>query len=411
MMKRVLAMVMVALVALTSVDASARVRSHRRATHAAPAAAAAPAPAPVSNDPNAPFTSPATHAVIMDGDSGAILYCQNCDAPMPPASMSKLMTVLVVADLLKAGRLRFDQRLHVSENAWRHGAMSDGSHMFLELNSDVTIRDLLSGVIIVSANDACIVLAEGIAGSEDAFVAMMNRRAQELGLRSAHFMNSTGLPDPQHIISAADLARLTRYLESNHPELYRLYSQRTFTYNNHTQENRNPLLEGFAGADGVKTGHTDASGYGLVGSAVQNGHRRIIVFNGMPSMAARRAESIRMMHAAFDRFAVTRIAARGQQVGEAQVWLGSRRTVPLMAKTDIVIGGTRQQQALMTAHIIYSGPLHPPVAQGAEVARLIVEGPGLPTQEFPLVAGQRVGKANWFAQAWEGLHLTLAGGS
>ncbi|MES1200865.1 MAG: D-alanyl-D-alanine carboxypeptidase family protein [Pseudomonadota bacterium] len=411
MIKRALAIVLVTALAFASFDASARTRTHRaRATHHA-AAPATPAPAPTPPNPNAPFWSPATHAVIMDANSGAILYCQNCDEPMPPASMSKLMTVLVVADLLKAGRLRFDQRFHVSENAWRHGAMSDGSHMFLELNSDVSVRDLLGGVIIVSANDACIVLAEGVAGSESGFVDMMNRRAQELGLRSAHFMNSTGLPDPQHIISAADLARLTRYLEHNHPELYRLYAQRTFTFNNHTQENRNPLLDGYPGADGVKTGHTDESGYGLVGSAVQNGERRIIVFNGMPSMAARRSEAIRMMHAAFETFAIRRIAAQGAQVGEAQVYMGSRRTVPLLAKTDIVIGGTRAQQALMRAHIVYNGPLHAPIAQNAEVAHLVIEGPGLATQQFPLVAGQRVGKTNWFSQAFEGARLTVAGGS
>ena len=409
MMKRALALVIVALVALSGASATARPRAaHRHTAHHAAAPAPTPPPAPVSA--NGAFTSPATHAVIMDGDSGAILYCQNCDVPMPPASMSKLMTVLVVADLLKAGHLRFDQTFHVSENAWRHGAMSDGSHMFLEINSDVSIRDLLSGVIIVSANDACITLAEGIAGSEDAFVAMMNRRAQELGLRSAHFANSTGLPDPQHVISAADLARLTLYLEGHHPELYRLYSERTFTYNNHTQENRNPLLDGYPGADGVKTGHTDESGYGLVGSAVQNGHRRIIVFNGMPTMAARRDEGIRMMHAAFDQFAITRIAARGGQVGEAQVYMGSRATVPLLAKTDIVIGGPRAMQAGLSAHIVYNGPIHAPIAQGAEVAHLVVEGPNFQTQQFPLVAGANVGQANPFSRAWEGLRLTVSHG-
>ncbi|MES1197182.1 MAG: D-alanyl-D-alanine carboxypeptidase family protein [Pseudomonadota bacterium] len=406
-MKRALALVMVALVALSGATASARPRTaHRHVTHAA-------APAPISPPPtsaNGGFYSPATHAVIMDGDSGAILYCQDCNTPMPPASMSKLMTVLVVADMLKAGRLRFDQRFHVSENAWRHGAMSDGSHMFLEINSDVTVRDLLSGVIIVSANDACITLAEGIAGSEDAFAALMNRRAQELGLRSAHFVNSTGLPDPQHLISAADLARLAHYLESTHPELYRLYAERTFTYNNHTQENRNPLLDGFPGADGVKTGHTDESGYGLVGSAVLNGHRRIIVFNGMPSMAARREEGILMMHAAFDQFAITRIATRGAQVGEAQVYMGSRATVPLVAKTDIVIGGPRTMQAGLSAHIVYTGPIHAPITQGAEVARLIVEGPNFETQSFPLAAGANVGQADPFSRAWEGLRLTLSHG-
>src|SRR5262249_53820641 len=214
-------------------------------------------------------------------------------------------------DALLQHRITLDTRYHVSENAWRHGASSDGSHMFLEINSDVAVRDLIQGVIVVSANDACITLAEGMAGSEEAFVALMNRRAQELSLRSAHFTNATGLPDPQHVISSADLARLARYLVANHPELYRLYAERTFTYNNHTQENRNPLLGAFDGADGIKTGHTDDSGYGLVGSAKLGDVRRIIVFNGTTSMAGRRSEGLRLMTAAFNDYAMTNIAAQG----------------------------------------------------------------------------------------------------
>lgn len=351
------------------------------------------------------------HVTIMDGASGALLYCQDCETPMPPASMSKLMTVEIVAEQLRAGRINLDTRFRVSENAWRHGAMSDGSHMFLELNSEVTVRDLLRGLIIVSANDACVVLAEGISGSEAAFVAEMNRRAQEMGLRSAHFTNATGLPDPAHVISSADLARLARHLIVTYPDLYRTYSERTFSYNNHTQENRNPLLGAFEGADGVKTGHTADSGYGLIGSAQQNGQRRIIVFNGTSSMAERRSEARRLMATAFSEFSVTQIAAAGDQVGEAEVWLGGRATVPLVTQTAIIVGGTRAVQNGLTAHIAYDGPLHPPIAADAVVAQLVVEGPGFATQSFPLVAARKVGRANWFAQAWEGLRLTLAGPS
>lgn len=364
--------------------------------------------------PQAPaqtLQTPATNVTIMDGASGAILYCDNCEAPMPPASMSKLMTALMVAEALRSNRISMNTRFRVSENAWRHGAMSDGSHMFLELNSEVSVRDLLTGVITVSANDACIVLAEGIAGSEQAFVAQMNQRAQQLGLRSARFRNVTGLPDPDHVISSADLARLTRLLIQDHPELYRLYSQRNFTYNNRTQENRNPLLGAFEGADGVKTGHTETSGYGLVGSAVLNGQRRIIVFNGTRSMAERRSEALRIMNAAFHDFAITRVAAAGEQVGEAQVRLGGRRAVPLIAQHDIIIGGPRGVQAGLTAHIVYNGPLPAPVRKDAVVAHLVIEGPGFTRQEFPLIAGRNVGRANWFARAWEGLRLTLFGPS
>lgn len=353
--------------------------------------------------------TPARHVAIMDGATGLLLYCDDCETPIPPASMSKLMTVLLVAERLQAGGITLDTRFRVSENAWRHGAMSDGSHMFLELNSEVSVRDLLHGLIIVSANDACVVLAEGVAGSEEAFVAEMNQRAQALGLRSARFRNTTGLPDPDHVISSADLARLARHLINAYPDLYRFYSQRQFAYNNHTQENRNPLLGAFAGADGVKTGHTADSGYGLVGSAMLDRQRRIVVFNGLRSMAERRSEASRLMAAAFHDFGVTQVAAAGEQLGEAQVRLGSRRTVPLFAQQAIIIGGQRGVQAGLTAHIAYNGPLPAPIREGDPVARLVVEGPGFTRQEFPLVAGRRVGRANWFARAGAGLRLTLFG--
>lgn len=389
-MKRALVALTVALLILASpADAQRRRR------------AAAPPPPPV----------PAQHVVIMDAASGAILACDNCEAPVPPASMSKLMTVLLVLEALQAGEITQDTRYRVSEYAWReHGAPSGGSHMFLPINSEVAVRDLLRGAVIVSANDACVVLAEGLAGSEAAFVARMNRRAQELGLRSARFRNATGVDDPEHVISTADLARLARHLILTFPEFYRTYSERTFTYANRTQENRNPLLGAFDGADGVKTGHTDESGYGLVGSAVLNDQRRIIAFNGTNTMAQRRSEALRLMRAAFFDYNVVQIAAAGDQIGEAEVWLGSRGRAPLVTQNAIVVGGTRAVQEGLTAHIVYDGPLHPPIAEGAVVARLVIEGPGYATQEFPLVAGRKIGRANWFSRAWEGLRLTLFGG-
>lgn len=365
--------------------------------------------APLANAQTSAFTTTAQHVTILDSATGALLYCNDCETPMPPASMSKIMTVLLVAEALQAGRITLDTTYTVSEYAWRNGAMSDGSHMFLPLNSTATVRDLLRGAIVVSANDACIVLAEGMFGSEEAFVAEMNRRAQALGLRTARFRNSTGLPDPDHVISSADLARLARHLIETYPDIYRIYSEREFRYNNRTQQNRNPLLGALTGADGVKTGHTDASGYGLVGSAVLNGQRRIIVFNGMRTMADRRSEGLRLMRAAFHDFSITQMAAAGEQVGEAQVWLGSRRAVPLVAQRDIVIGGPRGVQQGLTAHIVYNGPLRPPFREGDVVARLVVEGPGFQTQEFPLAAGRNIGRANWFSRAFEGLRLTLFG--
>jgi D-alanyl-D-alanine carboxypeptidase (penicillin-binding protein 5/6) len=360
----------------------------------------------------APPPAVAQHVTIMDGASGAILACEDCTAPIAPASMAKLMTVLIVLEHLSARRITYDTRYPVSEYAWReHGAPSGGSHMFLPVNTTVSVRDLIQGAVIVSANDACVVLAEGIAGSEGAFVELMNRRAQELGLASAHFTNVTGLDDPEQRISSADLARLARHIILTYPDFYRVYGRREFRYNNRTQPNRNPLLGTFAGADGVKTGHTNDSGYGLVGSALVNGQRRIVVFNGLPTMASRTSEAQRLMRSAFSDFSVTRLAARGAEVGQARVRLGSRRTVPLVAQNDIVIGGRRGVQQNLSAHIVYDGPIHAPIRAGDVVARLVVEGPDFATQEFPLAAGRRVGRANWFARAWEGLRLTLFGPS
>lgn len=356
-----------------------------------------------------PPPSAARHVAIMDGQTGILLYCDDCNTPVPPASMSKLMTVLLVAERLQAGTITMDTRFRVSERAWRHGAMSDGSHMFLELGSEVSVRDLLNGVIIVSANDACVVLAEGISGSEEAFATEMNQRAQVLGMPTARFRNATGLPDPDHLISTADLARLARHLMMTSPELYRVYAQREFTYNNRTQQNRNPLLGASDGADGVKTGHTNDSGYGLVGSAIRNGERRIIVFNGTRSMAERRSEALRIMSAAFNDYSARRLYRAGDPVGEAQVRLGSRGAVPLVAQTDIAVGGTRQLLAGLSAHIVYNGPVPSPIREGDVVARLVIEGTGYETQAFPLAASRNIGRANWFSRAFEGLRLTLFG--
>ncbi len=361
--------------------------------------------------PPAPALLGAQHAVIMDGATGVLLACDDCETPIPPASMSKLMTILMVAERIHAGSINENTTFAVSENAWRHGAQSDGSHMFLEINSQVRVGDLIRGVIIVSANDACIALAEGMSGSEEAFVAEMNRRAGELGLRSARFRNATGLPDPEHVISTADLARLARHLIVTYPEIYRLYSQRTFTYNNRTQENRNPLLGAFTGADGVKTGHTADSGYGLIGSAELNGQRRIIVFNGTATMAERRSEAERLMRASFFDYDVVTLAAANAPVGEAQVYLGGRSRVPLVSARPIIVGVPHRVRDGLTAHIRYDGPLRAPIAQGQEIARLVVEGPGFPRREYPLVAQRRIGGANWFAQAWVGMLRTFGGSS
>lgn len=377
-----------------------------------PVSSAAPQATPAAVAPAAtpgdPIVSAASHIAIYDFDSGQTLYCRRCNEPMAPSSMSKIMTMLVVSDQLRAGKITLDTEFPVSENAWRHGAQSDGSHMFLELNSRVKVSDLIRGVVIVSANDACITLAEGIAGSELGFVDLMNKRARDIGLTTARFRNSTGLPDPEHVISASDLARLSAVLIRDYPELYRHYSERSFTYNNHTQGNRNPLL-GVAGADGVKTGHTSVAGYGLIGSGVVNGQRRIIVINGLPTERARAEEARKLFASSFYDFSVSTLYAKDAVVGQADVWLGARKQVPLVATKPIIVGAHRSVRAGLKASIVYSGPLPAPIKKGDVVARLVVEGPGL-RQEFPLAAGARVGEANPFAKAAFGLTHLFGGG-
>lgn len=372
---------------------------------AAPVWAQSAAPTPAFD----PVPTPAAHLAILDYKTGQLLYCKGCEEPMPPASMSKLMTVLIVADKLKSGAVTWDTQLPVSENAWRHGAQSDGSHMFLEINSTASVRDLLSGVVIVSANDACIALAEGIAGSEENFVQLMNARAQQLGFKSAHFTNVTGLPDPAHIISAADLARLSRFITLTYPDIYKLDSQPSFTYNKHTQENRNPLLGAFPGADGVKTGHTNDSGYGMIGSAVQNGERRIIVFNGLNSMAQRRSEGMRLMSLAFSSFEAKRVYEKDAKVGEANVWLGSKKAVPLVTTAPFDVAYLRTAKDGLKVSISYQGPLPAPIKKGDVVAKLIFEGPGVARQEIPLAAGENVGGLNPVSKALFGAGQLFAG--
>jgi D-alanyl-D-alanine carboxypeptidase (penicillin-binding protein 5/6) len=358
-----------------------------------------------------PVPTPAAHVAILDFKTGQTLYCKDCETPMPPASMSKLMTVLIVADKLKSGAISWDTQLPVSENAWRHGAQSDGSHMFLELNSTVSVRDLLSGLVIVSANDACIVLAEGIAGSEGNFVQLMNARAQQIGLKSAHFANATGLPDPSHVISAADLARLSRFITLTYPDIYKLDSVPSFTYNKHTQENRNPILGAFDGADGVKTGHTNDSGYGMIGSALRNGERRIVVFNGLTSMAQRRSEGIRLMGLAFASFDAKHLFDKDAKVGEANVWMGSKKTVPLIATAPVDVAYLRTLRDNLKLTIAYDGPIPAPIKKGAVVGKLVFEGPGVSRQEIPLAAGENVGSMNPFGKALFGAKQVFGGGS
>ncbi|MDB5370722.1 MAG: D-alanyl-D-alanine carboxypeptidase [Roseomonas sp.] len=357
-----------------------------------PARGRAPATPPVPTSPAStplgPVDTQAKLVILMDADTGAVLLEKNADERMPPSSMSKLMTMYVVFDLLKQGRLRLDQTFPVSENAWR----MQGSKMFVELGSQISVDDLSHGVIIQSGNDACIVLAEGISGSEQQFAELLNEYGKRIGLKDSTFRNATGWPDPEHRMTCRDLATLARRLVNDFPEYYRFYSQRSFQWHGITQENRNPLLGRVAGADGMKTGHTEDAGYGLTGSVKRGDRRLILVVNGLTSMRMRGEESERLIEWGFREFENVVLFRASDTIEEAPVYLGDRATVPLVGGRDLVMTLPRQWRRNLTVKLRYDGPVPAPVAKGQEIGQLDVSGQGVPPMVMPLYAGADVGK-------------------
>jgi D-alanyl-D-alanine carboxypeptidase (penicillin-binding protein 5/6) len=325
-------------------------------------------------------------AYIVDFRTGAVLLDKNSEERIPPASMSKMMTYYTVFSYLKEKKATLEDMLPVSEKAWR----TQGSKMFVPLGGRVKIEDLLRGVIIQSGNDACIVLAEGLAGSEQAFVDEMNKKAQEIGLTGSHFTNVTGLPDPEHYMTARDLATLARHIITDYPEFYKFESERDFTYNGIKQGNRNPLLYKDFGADGLKTGHTDEAGYCLTASAVRDNRRIIMVLAGLSSMKARASESERLIEWAFREFGGYALYKQGDTVDDAEVWLGESTKVPLTVASDAVVTIPRRSRKDMKVMAVYDKPIKAPIAKGQEVGKLVVTVPGQNQTEFPLVAANEV---------------------
>lgn len=336
---------------------------------------------------DSPISTPAKHAIIMDYATGAILFEKDADTPAAPASMSKLMTVAIVLERLKSGELKPTDELMVSERAWRE---REGSTMYVRVNTKITVMNLLRGVIVQSGNDACIVLAENIAGSEEAFAELMTRKAREWGMNDSTFANSTGLPNPKHLMSMRDLAILSRKIVHDYPEYYALFAEREFTWEKIRQPNRNPLFDLVEGADGLKTGHTEESGYGLAGSAVQDGVRRIIVLNGLSSDKERALESQRLMRIAFNDFTTKTLYKPGDIVGDALVFKGAATNVPLITKEPIAMILHRSLTDAVKATIVYEGPVAAPVAESQQVGYLRIQtGAGDP-REYPLFAGRAV---------------------
>lgn len=372
-----------------SAEAFAQQQQQRRTRQAPaqPPAAAAPAQA-ASLTPE----TTAKQAIILDFKTGKVLFEKNADQRMPPSSMSKIMTAYMVFKALKENRLQLDSPLPVSQRAWR----IQGSKMFVMVGTQVKVEDLLRGMIIQSGNDACIVLAEGLAGSEEAFAEQMTLEARKIGLTASNFRNASGWPDPDHYTTARDLAILSQRLIADYPEYYKYYAELDFTYGTDDkgkpikQGNRNPLLYKNSGADGIKTGHTDDAGYGLTASTVRDGRRLIGVFNGWQSMRIRAEESERMMEWAAREWGTYALFKKGDSIDKADVWLGTRPTVQLLAPQDIDLTIPRRLRPQLKVVASFDSPVAAPIAAGQEIGRLVVSAPGMETIEMPLVADSSV---------------------
>jgi D-alanyl-D-alanine carboxypeptidase (penicillin-binding protein 5/6) len=356
------------------------------------------------------FQTAAPYAILIDAESGSILYEKNADQLMAPSSMAKLMTAEVVFNEIKQGRLSLDTEFAISEDAWRRGgAPSHTSSMFAPIHSRVRVQDLLYGVIVQSANDACIALAEGIAGSEPRFAEMMNKRARELGLTRSYFSNATGLPDPTLKVTARELAKLARHIIRTYPEFYPIYSEKEFTWNKIRQQNRNPLLAMNIGADGMKTGFTQAGGYGMVGSAVQNGLRLIVVVNGLKTAAERANEAKRLLEWGFKGFEARFLFADGQSVGDARLYGGAQTTVPLVAPGAVSLLVPRGSTERVLARIVYTGPVRAPVEKGQTIGLLKVWRGDNAVLEVPLQAAESVGKGGLTRRAFDAVTELVIG--
>ena len=353
--------------------------------------------------------TPASHAVIMDHETGTILYSKNGSEPMIPASMTKMMTAFLVFELIDRGEISLTDKFTVSEDAWRRGGFPSGtSTMGLAPGDTPTVEELLHGVIIMSGNDACIVLAQGISGSEEAFARRMTALAHELGMNSANFVNTTGLEAVGHVVSAEDLAKMAKLTIDKYPQYYDWYDMPDYTWREYTQANRNPILS-IQGVDGLKTGHLEVSGYGLTASAVRDGIRRTIVINGLDSMAERGREGERMMRMAFQSYDLKVITPESVELPEVKVWLGQKQTVPVSLADKMTIAGHKAALEKAKSEIVLDGALEAPVKSGDTIGKLVVTIEGQPPIEAPIVAEADVKKLGFFGRAVEGLSQLIAG--
>ncbi len=352
----------------------------------------------------------ARNLILMDYDTGQYLYTKDADKMIPPASMSKLMTVYILFSKLKDGSLSLDDTFSVSENAWRKGgAASGGSTMFLKIGDKVRVEDLLKGIIIQSGNDACIVAAENLAGSEEDFAEEMNKKAKEIGLEHSHFANATGLPHPDHRMSVEDLAKLAHHIIAEFPQYYHLFSQKEFVYQNIRQGNRNPLLYSMPYADGLKTGHTEEAGYCLTASAKRGNRRLIGVFTGLNSNKERSEEADKIMSWGFREFDNYTILKKGAKIADIPVWYGTAKEVPMVVSQDVVRTLKRSKSDEIKLVASYDKPVKAPVKAGQQLGLIKAKIPGQQTLEIPLVAAADVPEVGLWGRIRKNISYLLLG--
>lgn len=332
------------------------------------------------------YETSAEAAILIDANSGTVLFEKNADDMTYPSSMTKMMTTYIVFSHLADGSISLDDELPVSEKAWR----MQGSKMFVEVGTSVRIEDLIRGIVVQSGNDATIVLAEGLAGSEEAFAVEMTEVAHAIGMTNTQFRNASGWPDPEHVTTARDLATLALRTIQDFPQYYPYYSEEVFVWSDIEQHNRNPLLYNTPGADGLKTGHTEAAGFGLTASAERNGRRLVLVLNGLDSAQDRASEGQRLVEYGFREFETYDLFADGETVTDAEVWLGEADTVPLVLDGSLALTMSRSARKDMTVKVLYDGPIPAPIAAGQPVARLVISAPEMVTVERPLLAAEAV---------------------
>ena len=357
------------------------------------------------------FDGDAPTAILMEANSGSILFEKNADELRAPSSMLKLMTVAVVFDAIREGKVKLTDEFRISEGAWRRGgAPSGGSTMFAAINSKVPVEDLLRGAIIQSGNDSCIALAEGISGNERMFANdRMTKRARELGLAKSTFGNASGLPDPNNRMTVRELAKLSRHLILDFPEYYKLFNEREFTWNKIRQQNRNPLLNSLNGADGLKTGYTKEGGYGMVGSAVQNDIRLIVVVNGLNDPDDRAQEAKKMLEWGFRNFEARTLFAENQQIGYARVFGGESRYVKLASPEPIKVMVPKTGNEKLIARIVYSGPVRAPVQQGQKIGVVRVWRGDKVAMDAPVFAAEAIGTGSTMRRAIDGASELVIG--